>query len=131
VANLWFIPSGLVPPNATELIDSPKTLDLVAKLKERYEIIVIDSPPIGIVADGFILAQQSDLLLFVVRYGHSKINGIERILSSIKQKDFKKVAIAANDLNKKYFGYGYYGYNYGYGYHYYNQPKKKKKKNIS
>ncbi len=127
IENLWLISAGLIPPNATELIDSPKMLELFGKLKERYEIIVIDSPPIGIVADSYILAQQSDLLLFIARYNFSRINGIERILTSIAQKDFKKVAIAANDLNTKYFGYGYYGYNYGYGYHY-GQSKKKESK---
>lgn len=125
VENLWFITSGLVPPNATELIDSQRMLELFRRLKEQYEIIVIDSPPIGIVADSFILAQQSDLLLFIVRYNNSRLNGIERILNSINQKEFKKVAIAANDLSPKYFGYGYHGYNYGYGYHYGHSKKKK------
>ncbi len=127
VENLSFISSGLIPPNATELIDSPRMLELLGKLKENYEIIVIDSPPIGIVADSFILAQHSDLVLFIVRYKHSRINGIERILKSINQKEFKKVAIAANDLSSTYFGYGYYGYNYGYGYHYGHSDKKKGK----
>ena len=124
IENLSFISSGLVPPNATELIDSPKMLDLLRLLKMQFEIIVIDSPPIGIVADSFIIAQQSDLLLFIVRFNHSRINGIEKILKSISQKEFKKVAIAANDLSSKYFGYGYYGY--GYGYHYGHVKKKKK-----
>lgn len=126
VENLSFISSGLVPPNATELIDSPKMLDFVGKLKKQYEIIIIDSPPIGIVADSYIIAQQSDLLLFVVRFNHSRLNGIEKILKSISQKEFRKVAIAANDLNSRYFGYGYYGYNYGYGYHYGHSKKKSK-----
>lgn len=124
VENLWVISSGLVPPNATELLDSPKMLELIGKLKETFEIIIIDSPPIGVVADSFILAQQSDLLLFVVRYNQSRINGIKRILSTISQKNFKKVAIAANDLNAKYFGYGYQGYNYAYGYNYGSSKKK-------
>lgn len=126
VENLSFVTSGLVPPNATELLDSPKMVSFLEKLKEQFEIIIIDSPPIGIVADSYILAQKSDLLLFIVRYNHSRINSIEKILKSISQKQFKKVAIAANDLGSRYFGYGYYGYNYGYGYHY-GQTKKKKK----
>jgi len=126
VENLWFISSGLVPPNATELLDSQRMQKLLGLLKEKYEIVVIDSPPIGIVADSYILAQQSDLLLFVVRFNHSRINGVEKILSSISQKQFKKVAIAANDISSKYFGYGYYGYKYGYGYHYGSTKKKKK-----
>lgn len=126
VDNLSFISSGLVPPNATELIDSPKMLELLDKLKKQFEIIIIDSPPIGIVADSYIIAQQSDLLLFIVRFDHSRIKGIEKVLYSIAQKEFKKVAIAANDLTSKYFGYGYYGYNYGYGYHYGYSNKSKK-----
>lgn len=127
IENLSFITSGLVPPNATELIDSHRMLELLEKLKKQFEIIVIDSPPIGIVADSFIIAQQSDLLLFIVRFNHSKLNGIEKILKSITQKQFKKVAIAANDLSSNYFGYGYYGYNYGYGYHYGHSKKKSRK----
>lgn len=128
VKNLWFISSGMVPPNATELLDSSRMVSFLEKLKERYEIIVIDSPPIGIVADSYILAQKSDLLLFIVRYNHSRINSIEKILKSISQKEFKKIAIAANDLSSRYFGYGYYGYNYGYGYHYGHSKKNKKSK---
>lgn len=126
VENLSFISSGLVPPNATELIDSPRMFDLMGELKKQYEIIIIDSPPIGIVADSYIIAQQSDLLLFVVRLNHSRLNGIEKILKSISQKEFRKVAITANDLSPRYFGYGYYGYNYGYGYHYGHSKKKSK-----
>lgn len=128
VENLWFISSGLVPPNATELLDSPRMVDFLDKIKERYEIVIIDSPPIGIVADSYILAQKSDLLLFVVRYNQSRINSVEKVLKSIKQKEFKKVTIAANDLGSRYFGYGYYGYNYGYGYHYGHSKKKKESK---
>ncbi|RPH33463.1 MAG: polysaccharide biosynthesis tyrosine autokinase [Bacteroidales bacterium] len=129
VENLWFISSGLVPPNATELIDSPRMIELLGELKKRYAIIIVDSPPIGIVADSFIIAQHADLLLFIVRFNHSRIKSVEKILDSISQKEFKKIAIAANDLSSKYFGYGYYGYNYGYGYHYGNSEKKKKSGN--
>jgi tyrosine-protein kinase Etk/Wzc len=129
VENLSFVTSGVIPPNATELIDSPKMIEFMGKLKERFDIIVIDSPPIGMVADGLILAQQADLVLFVVRYNVSRMNGIERVLLSLGQKEFKKVAIAANDLNQKYFGYGYYGYNYGYGYYYGHTKVKKSKTN--
>lgn len=128
VENLWYISSGLVPPNATELIDSARMNDLFTLLKKNFDIIIIDSPPIGVVADSFILAQQSDLLLFIVRYNHSRIYSVEKLLGSIAQKEFKKVAIAANDLSTKYFGYGYYGYSYGYGYQYHYGHKEKKER---
>lgn len=126
VDNLWIIPSGMVPPNATELIDSPKMLELMDIVRDKFEIIIIDSPPIGMVADSYILAQQSDLLLFIIRYKHSRLNGVERILSSIFQKNIKKVALVTNDINSKYFRYGYYGSKYGYGYYYGYSGKKKK-----
>ena len=129
--NLRYISSGLVPPNATELIDSGRMNDLFTRLKEQYDVIIVDSPPIGVVADSFILAQQSDLLLFIVRYNHSRIYSVEKLLGSISQKEFKKVAIAANDLSTKYFGYGYNGYNYGYGYHYHYGQKEKRNEKIS
>lgn len=70
--NLDFISSGPVPPNPSELLNSERMSSLLRKLKERYEIIMIDTAPIGLVSDSIPLICQSDINLFVIRYGKSK-----------------------------------------------------------
>src|SRR5690606_2467454 len=63
------IPSGPVPPNPSELIMSQRMDDLIRQLYERYDYIIIDSPSVGLVTDGFILMKHADLSIFVVRQG--------------------------------------------------------------
>jgi len=112
INGLSYIPSGVIPPNPTELIDSLQMQELLASLKNDFDIIIIDTPPIGMIADSLILAQYSDLILFVVRFKHSRFKTIGKTLAQLRQTYSKKVALVANDIKPKYYGYGYYNYGY-------------------
>lgn len=118
--NLTIIPSGDIPPNPSELISSKKTQTLFNKLKEEFDVIVIDTPPMGIVSDPFLLARYTDTLIFLVRQNHSIKKIVEQTLRNISEEGIENVGILLNDLNmKKGYGYGYnYHYNYGYRYTY-------------
>lgn len=70
--NLDFISSGPIPPNPAELLQSEKIDELITALRKRYEMILIDTAPVGLVADSIPLLCKSDLHLFVIRYGKSK-----------------------------------------------------------
>lgn len=69
--NFDFISSGIIPPNPSELLNSERMSGLLQLLKERYEIIIIDTAPIGLVSDSIPLIRWSDINLFVIRYGRS------------------------------------------------------------
>jgi tyrosine-protein kinase Etk/Wzc len=72
--NLDFIPAGPVPPNPSELIQSPKMRELITYLQERYDFIILDSAPVGLVSDSIPLMRMADVNLFVLRYGFSRLH---------------------------------------------------------
>ena len=131
--NLFIMPSGVVPPNPSELLEGEKFATLMTHLKEKFDLIIIDSPPIGLVSDAEILANYSDINLFVVRYNVTHKEAVEEVLEKANNSGvFKNMGIIYNGIKQKglgrygYYGYGYnYGYGYGYGgYGYYGGRKK-------
>ncbi len=108
--NLSFIPSGPIPPNPTELIQEGGIENLLKTLKDHYDIIILDTPPIGLVADALSLMHIADISIYVVRAKHSKqefLVNAERLKS---EKNIHSLGILVNDV-----GHGLtYGYNYGY-----------------
>lgn len=116
--NLDFISSGPVPPNPSELLLTPRMEEFIANAKGRYNYVIIDTPPLGIVTDAFMLSNFADHTLFLVRqnYTHKMLlRTVEDFYSSGK---LKNISIVLNDIYKSGPGYGY-GAGYGYGYGYY------------
>lgn len=103
------IASGPVPPNPSELINRKSTKHLFEKLKKRYEIIIIDTPPLMPVSDASLLAEFSDMQLFVVRYNHTMLDAIKATINGTQFKSLSNVTILANDVKKsqKYYYYKY------------------------
>ncbi len=108
--NLDIIPSGPVPPNPGELIASNKTRTLIEFLKIYYDLIILDSPPIGLVADSKLLFQYSTTLLYIVRADYSKKEFLYQIDALYKEKLTKHFGIVLNDIKNETKGYGGYGY---------------------
>lgn len=116
--NFDVIPSGPVPPNPSELILSPRMAELFSELKETYDAVVIDSPPVGLVSDGMVLAQYAQLTLFIVRYGVTRKEHLKHIRELHEKGQLTHTAIVFNAVNMKRVNQGYgagYGYGYGYG----------------
>jgi capsular exopolysaccharide synthesis family protein len=109
VTNLDFIPSGPVPPNPAELISKPECSRLISTLKEQYDYVIIDTPPIGIVADALLLMKYSDINIFILRQNYSRKENL-KVLNEYQRKDaLKNVSILFNDAGKSHtYGYGYY-----------------------
>ncbi|MGN6617266.1 MAG: GumC family protein [Ilyomonas sp.] len=121
------ITCGTIPPNPTELLSGNKLKCLIEKLKEEYDYIIIDTSPVGLVADAFSLEKYVDLCLFITRHKHSYKTTIRYIETLYQKKRFKKLGLVVNGILDKGFSYGY-GYNYGYYYgngngYYDNQEK--------
>ena len=135
--NLDIIVAGTIPPNPMELIAGPVTGGLFAELKKRYDYVIVDTPPVGMVADALLLVKYSDVNLFVVRYNHTQKKVFARLVQSINKRGVGHLNIVLNDvyIGRKYQNYaqGYaYGYGYGYGYSQENGAKKlKKSKSVS
>ena len=120
IPNLDIILSGPVPPNPSELILNKRTQELIDYLKEHYEYIVIDTPPIGLVADAQELFKYADAIIYVIRQGYTLKGMPKEIEQKYKNGEVKNISFLLNDFEaKNKYGYGY-GYDYGYGYGYGN-----------
>ena len=120
IKNLDFISAGPIPPNPLELIASEATGELINELKNHYDYIIIDSPPIGVVSDAYLLMKYSDVNLFVVRQGFTNKDAFLNNANQLKQKNIPRVSIVINDVKAKGLMY-----DYGYEYTYYNDDDKK------
>ena len=119
IPNLNLIPTGPIPPNPSELIASSKTKGLFAELKERFDYIIIDTPPVGIVSDALLLEKFADRNVFIVRHNYSRKKMISHLFTSLEKKKIKNINVIINDINTKNKSYSYnYGYGYGYSYDY-------------
>lgn len=124
--NLYILPVGPVPPNPTELLESPLLAELIDKVRSCFDYVFIDCPPIEIVADAQIIDRYVDRTIFVIRAGlleRSMLPELERIYD---EKKYRNIALVLNGTAHSTSRYGYsHGYGYGYGYSYgYNNNKK-------
>ncbi|MEO0339867.1 MAG: polysaccharide biosynthesis tyrosine autokinase [Bacteroidota bacterium] len=124
--NLYFIPSGIVPPNPAEMIMSRQMQTLIEELKQEFNYIIIDMPPLGLVTDAFLLSEQVDLALFAVRFKKTPKAVLARLEELRQSNKFSQLGIVFNGVKAgaRYGGYRYgygYGYGYGDGYGYYEE----------
>jgi capsular exopolysaccharide synthesis family protein len=120
IENLWYAPSGPVPPNPAELIESPAMKDFIVKAKRQFDYIIIDTPPVAIVTDALLVSSLTDFYIFVVRQRYTSKNTLGLIEELYKNQSITSLGIVINDISiSGYYGYGLrYGYSVGYGYHY-------------
>lgn len=109
--NCDVIVAGPVPPNPSELLLSERIDKLIEELKSRYDYVVVDSAPIGLVSDTFSLSKFGDVTLFVTRANYTKRSFLSYLNSVVERGLLKNVAIVINDTNPKLS----HGYGYGYG----------------
>lgn len=114
--NLYFLPSGPVPPNPAEYIESKRVKDIIEKLKSEFEVIIFDTPPLALVTDPFLLSKYCDVYLFIIRHNYTNKN-VYHFLNGIKKQLSNKLYLVINDFKTKGYGY-YYNYSYIYGYNY-------------
>jgi succinoglycan biosynthesis transport protein ExoP len=113
--NLWVVPSGPTPPNPAELIGSDRMAELLKELSERFEHVIIDSPPVLVVTDGTILAGLVDGVVLVAESGRTHRAGLMRTRAILENAGARILGVVLNKLDMQ--REGYYGYGYGY-YHY-------------
>ena len=134
VKTLDILPMGKTPPNPTELLYSPKLKPMLDELRQHYDYIFVDCPPVEIVADATIISREADVTIFVVRAGLLERSMLPELQKNYDEKRYNNMAMLLNgtDADHHYgyrrygYGYGRYGYGKRYGYGYYGNSSKKK-----
>jgi len=124
IPNLFYIPSGPIPPNPSELINSNLFKSLLESLEGRFDHIVCDSPPVLGFADSIILSTIVDGMIFVTVGGKTPRETLQRAKGLLLQANAKILGVIINRVNIERSEYGYYYYRYHY---YYGKEGKKKK----
>ncbi len=120
------IPIGTIPPNPTELLFTPLLEQMIKTMRQEYDYVFIDCPPVEVVADTPIYEQFADRTIFVVRSGLMERSMLPEIDALYKEKKFKNMSLILNGTKARGGRYGShygYGYGYGYGYNYNNKEK--------
>ena len=113
--NLHIITAGPKPPNPSELLVTAEFDVLLEKLRETYDYIILDTPPIGLVSDAMVLLKKADVGLIVTRANYSKKSFLKSVDRFAKEHNLNNLGFIINGLeSSKKHGYGY-GYGYGYG----------------
>ena len=140
--NLFLLPSGGKTRAATEMLEQNDFSTVIDLLRMNAEVIIIDSPPIGLFPDSLAIARKVDEVLFVTRYGKVSRKIVKTLIESINDTGANLLGVVLNDLPQKktpgYYYSGYYGYGY-FRYKYYNkyygksdaEEKRKKKQAVS
>lgn len=123
--NLYVMPAGPIPPNPNELLLSDNMNRLIGQLRHDFDYIIIDTAPIGVISDSFLVVPHSDIQLLVARAGYSTSNCLKVLHKAIQEDRLPDPYIVLNDVDitansYSYRKYGHYYHNgahvYGYGY---------------
>ncbi len=112
VTNLWVVACGPIPPNPAELLHRESFRALIAEARDRYDLVIFDSPPLSAVADAAVLAPQLDGVLLVVRANRTSRDAIRSVLRQLRDVNAHVVGSVLNGLDpraKSEGGYYYYG----------------------
>lgn len=119
VPNLFVLPCGPIPPNPAELLHTQAFKDLLVKLEGKYDKVLLDSPPIGAVADAVVLGTQVDGVLMVLKAGITHREVAKRAVRALNDVKARCFGAVLNDINLEKSKYGDYYYAYRqYGYYY-------------
>jgi len=117
VENLSVIPCGPIPPNPAEVLSSPLAAELLHKLHEDFDYVLVDSPPLLTVADARILSTLTDAVVLVVRAFQTPYEVVRRARALLQGAGIRILGVALNgvDIQRDAYSYGYYQYGYGDG----------------
>ena len=124
VDNLFLITCGQIPPNPITLFASERMKQLIKKLQEEYDIILVDSPPILSVADTSILASEVDTVIMVVQAGQTKRQSAQNAVEMLGKIGHEPFGVILNNVDfSKHYGSYYYYYYYYYPRKYYSSDE--------
>lgn len=127
VENLFALPAGHIPPNPSELLHTKAFAELLKGLRNQFDRILLDSPPVGAVADAMILSRSVDGVLVVLKYGQTRRELFRRSIDQLEAIGAPLMGCILNDVKRNAAGYGYSYYHYRYNYE--ERPDSDSKKN--
>ena len=115
IPNLSVLPCGPTPPNPAELLLTDRFKEILSELGERYDWVILDSPPLNAVTDAVVLSRLSDGVILVVQAGKTIRDDLVRVRRQLADVDANVLGVILNDLDLSDRKHGYYYYAYGYG----------------
>ena len=112
IKNLDILPSGIIPPNPSELLQSERLDTFFVELRKRYDCVVIDSAPVALVSDTFLLNRVADMTIYVTRANYTTFDLIDFLNQTHEHQRLPKMVAVLNGVDANKVGYGY-GYGYG------------------
>ncbi len=107
IKNLDYITTGPIPPNPSELILRKEFSDMIDTLKKTYEVVILDTPPVGLVTDGLLAMQKADLPLYIIKADFSKRSFVQNVNRVLATGQFNNLSIILNATTATGSGYGY------------------------
>jgi len=120
IENLWFAPTGTIPPNPAELIGSDRLMEFFTRARNDFDYIFIDTPPAGIVTDAKLLAGVADVMMVVARQHFTTRRALAFMDSIYRSNEIKNMGLIINDITTPDSGFSVYGSYFGAGKNYYN-----------
>ncbi len=117
IENIWIIPSGPHPPNPAELLNSKRMRDLLARVKDRFDTVLIDTPPVLAVIDPVIVSSLVDSTVFVVQAGKTTRRALAKAVDEVRKAKAEIIGVVFNEVKMGRQGrnapyYHYYQYEY-------------------
>jgi len=125
VENIWILPSGLIPPNPAELLNSKKMKEFMEKMKKEFDVILLDTPPILAVIDGVIVSTLADSTMIIIRAGSARRKPFLSAIEEIKRANAKIIGVVFNEVKLKKADYHFIDYYRYYRYRYYKEGTQK------
>ena len=122
VENLTVIPSGIVPPNPSELLSHPQLLELIKLVGKNFDRVIIDTPPVASVSDPMIISKSSDATIMVIRCGETAREIVQRAIQQLNNVNTKIIGAILNAVD---FSKDSYYYQYYYKHYYYKEEADK------
>ena len=122
IENFQLILCGLKPPNPAELLGTARFTELIKKLKEKYDYVLIDTPPLGSMIDAAIIAAEADGTIMLIEYNTIDYNKALKVKEQLEKANARILGVVLNKIPKKEYRDYYYDYNY----HYRENSKKRR-----
>lgn len=110
--NIDILTTGAIPPNPTEVLSSNKVATFLEDIKDHYDYIFIDSPPVGVVSDATVISKIVDGVMFIVGANETDLSHAEIAVENLKKADANVIGAVLNKYEMKETSYSYYGYYY-------------------
>ena len=125
VGNVWLLPSGIIPPNPAELLNSKKMKEMMEEVKEAFDVILLDTTPVLAVIDADIVSSLADSLVFIIKAGEIARKPFLNAVEELRRAKAKIIGVLFNELKVRRGDYHFMDYYRYYRHGYYGEEEKR------